>query len=535
MRVRWRLLEQSVIEADYIVIGAGSAGAAVASRLSESGEHEVLLLEAGGPDSEPNIHIPARFSTLFHSEVDWDYVTLPQAGLNGRREYVPRGKVFGGTSSMNAMVYQRGHPSDYDAWAAQGNAGWAYADVLPYFRKMQHQERGASKHHGVDGPINVADLQDPNPLSLAFVEAALELGYQHNADFNDGEQDGFGLYQVTQRRGQRHSAAVGYLRPALRRANLTALPFAQVISLEIADSRCHGVRYLRDGVVHHARVNAEVIVCGGAINSPQLLLLSGIGPADHLADVGIPLVHELPGVGQNLMDHMQAPLAYHCKAPISLVAKDRPDQVRRYEKDKMGLLTSNLGEAGGFVRLNPDTPAPELQFHFGPDWFIRHGFETPAGHGFTILAGLVGTKSVGELRLSSADPLEPPRIDFACLQHDDDVRTLLAGVKLGREIAQASALDKYRGDEFLPGDRVQSDADLVHFIREFATTIYHPAGSCKMGDDDMAVVDSRLRLRGISGLRVADASIMPHIINANTNAPCIMIGEKAADMIFEDR
>ena len=521
-------------EADYIVIGAGSAGAALAHRLSESGRYAVLLLEAGGPDSQADIHVPARFSDLFHSEVDWDYQTVPQPGLNGRREYVPRGKVYGGTSSINAMVYQRGHPSDYDSWAARGNAGWAYQDLLPYFIKMQNQERGASAHHGVGGPINVADLRDPNPLSLAFVAAALEAGYRHNADFNDGEQEGFGLYQVTQREGQRHSAAVGYLRPALKRDNFRALPQAMARRLLFEGKRCVGVSYRHEEQDKSARARREVIVCGGAINSPQLLMLSGLGPSKHLAELGLPLVRDLPGVGQNLMDHMQVPLAYHCRAPVSLVDKESPEQRQLYQRRRMGKLTSNLGEAGGFVRLQADAAAPELQYHFGPDWFIRHGFETPAGHGFTILPGLVKTKSVGQLKLRSSDPRAAPLIDFACLEHEDDVQTLLAGIKLGREIALAPAFDDFRGQEFLPGAHVSEDAELVDYIRDFATTIYHPAGSCKMGSDRLAVVDERLRVHGIAGLRVADASIMPHIINANTNAPCSMIGEKAAAMILED-
>ena len=519
---------------DYIVVGAGSAGCAVASRLSEDGEHSVLLLEAGGPDSEANIHIPARFSDLFHSAVDWDYETLPQPGLNGRREYVPRGKMYGGTSSMNAMVYQRGHPADYDAWAELGADGWAYADLLPFFRKMQHQERGESRHHGVGGPINVADLQDPNPLSRAFVAAALGLGFPANSDFNDGEQEGFGLYQVTQKNGRRHSAAVGYLHPALQRENFKALPFAHATRLLLDGRRCIGVRYIRDGATHEAFAEREVILCGGALNSPQLLLLSGIGPAAELASLDIPVIKDLPGVGKGLMDHIQVPIAYHCKEPVSLVAKDDPAQLQRYEQDKMGLLTSNLGEAGGFVKLDPGARSPELQYHFGPDWFIRHGFETPAGHGFTVLAGLVGTKSSGSLRLASADPLASPLIDFGCLEHDDDVAVLLKGVKLGRQLAESSAFDRYRGDEFLPGSQAQSDAELVHFIREFATTIYHPACSCRMGKDALAVVDERLQVHGMENLRVADASIMPFLINANTNAPCIMIGEKAANQILSE-
>ncbi len=521
-------------EVDYIIIGAGSAGAAVAARLSEDPRATVLLLEAGGPDSDPTIHIPARFSDLFHSRHDWDYETVPQAGLNGRREYVPRGKVYGGTSSMNAMVYQRGHPSDYDGWAALGNRGWAYADVLPYFRKMQHQERGESTQHGLGGPINVADLQDPNPLSQAFVAAALEQGFAHRHDFNAGEQAGFGMYQVTQKGGQRHSSAVGYLRPALQRDNFTALPYAQAMRLCFEGNRCAGVEYWHQGASHVAHARREVIVCGGAINSPQLLLLSGIGPVEQLAKHGIPVRLDLPGVGRGLMDHMQVPVAYHCLAPISLVGKDAPEQQELYDKERIGLLTSNLGESGGFVRLDPNSPAPELQYHFGPDWFLRHGFETPPGHGFTVLAGLVGTKSAGSLTLASADPLEAPLIDFACLSHDDDVRVLLEGVKLGRRIAMSAAFDAWRGDEYLPGAHVTADADLILFIREFATTIYHPACTCKMGNDSLAVVDERLRVHGLQGLRIADASIMPRIINANTNAPCSMIGEKAADMIRED-
>ncbi|MCY3865271.1 MAG: choline dehydrogenase [Chloroflexi bacterium] len=524
-----------MITADYIVVGAGSAGAAVASRLSEDETCSVALLEAGGPDSNPNIRIPARFSDLFHTEDDWDYQTVPQPGLNNRREYVPRGKVLGGTSSMNAMVYQRGHPSDYDGWAARGNEGWAYHDVLPFFRKMQHQERGESAHHGVGGPINVADPQDPNPLSLAFVEAALELGFARNADFNDGDQEGFGVYQVKQKRGQRHSTAAGYLRPALQRENLTAITRAQATRLIIENRQCTGLQYFHDGELKTARAEQEVIICGGAINSPQLLLLSGIGPANQLAEFDIPLVMDLPGVGQNLMDHIQVPLAYHCQKPVSLVGKDAPEQVRRYHEERMGLLTSNLGESGGFVKLNPNAPAPELQYHFGPDWFVRHGFETPAGHGFTILVGLVGAKSAGELKLLSSDPFAPPAIDFACLEEDDDVLVLLEGLRLGRRIAAASPFDPYRGAELLPGAQVTADEELVRFIREFATTIYHPTCSCRMGRDPLAVVDERLRVHGIASLRVADASIMPHIINANTNAPCIMIGEKAAAMIREDR
>jgi choline dehydrogenase len=517
---------------DYIVIGAGSAGCAVAARLSESGRYNVLLLEAGGPDAVQSIHIPAAFPTLFKSEVDWSYETTPQEHARGLRDFVPRGKVLGGSSSINAMIYQRGHASVYDRWEALGNPGWSYADVLPYFKKSENQERGASDAYGVGGPINVADPRDPNPLSLALVLAATQIGLPVTTDFNSGHQEGIGLYQVTQKNGMRCSAAVGYLHPAMERANLTVTLGAHVTRLVFEQSRCVGVTYTKDGQEHTAHAHREIILSGGAINSPQLLMLSGVGPAAHLAELCIPVVKDMPGVGQNLMDHLMVPLSYHCTQPVSLAAAQTEEQLIKFQTEQKGLLTSNVGEAGGFLKLDPNSPAPELQFHFGPSWFLFHGFKNPPGHGFTLLPSLVGTKSVGQLTLRSANPFDAPKIDPNYLAEEDDLKVLVTGMKIARKLLLAPAFDAYRGEEYTPGPDVQTDAELAAFVRGNVQSLYHPVGTCKMGNDRMAVVDHELRVHGIHGLRVVDASIMPQIVNANTNAPSIMIAEKAADIIL---
>ncbi|HEX5504755.1 MAG TPA: choline dehydrogenase [Thermomicrobiales bacterium] len=519
---------------DYIVIGAGSAGCAVAARLSERDDLNVLLLEAGVADEEQNIHVPAAFPYLFKSPLDWNYETAPQEHCHGRADYVPRGKVLGGSSSINAMVYQRGNPADYDGWAALGNEGWSWAEVLPFFKKAQNQERGESEHHGVGGPVNVADLRDPNPLSLAFVQACAERRLPLNDDFNGASQEGFGLYQVTQREGLRCSAAVAYLHPALGRPNLTVATGAHVQRLTFDGARCTGAVYRREGEEQTVEATREVILCGGAINSPHLLLLSGVGPQAQLAEFGIDVVVDLPGVGQHLQDHLMVPVAYHCTEPISLAAATSEAEAAKFGGERRGMLTSNIGEAGGFVRLDSAAPAPELQFHFAPSWFINHGFGNPAEHGFTLAPGVVGTKSAGAVALQSADPAVPPRIDPNYLGDEADLDVLLAGVKLAREILNAPALDPYRGDEYLPGASVQSDEDVREFIREHAQTIYHPVGTCKMGNDAQAVVNARLQVYGVRGLRIADASIMPAIVNANTNNPCIMIGEKCADLLLHE-
>jgi len=516
---------------DYIIIGAGSAGCVLANRLSEDGNNQVLLLEAGAPDKKQEIHIPAAFSKLFQSEVDWNYTTEPQAQVNGREMFWPRGKMLGGSSSINAMIYQRGHPTDYDGWAALGNEEWSWEDMLPYFKKSENQEQGESEFHNVGGPLNVTELQEVNPLSLAFVEAAAQAGYSHNDDFNDGEQEGFGLYQVTQKKGSRFSSAIAYLRPALKRDNLQAETEAQVTRLLIEDGRCVGVEYTQKGQTHQVQANREVLLCGGTINSPQLLLLSGIGPANHLQDMGIEVAMDLPGVGQNLQDHLAIATAWYCKEKISLASAESIGNLVKYLFMKKGMLTSNVGEAGGFVKLDPESPAPELQYHFAPAFFLRHGFDNPEEHGFTIAPTQVKVASKGYIQLKSTDPMDHPEIQPHYLTEEADMQILVDGIKIAREIAHQSAFDTYRGEEYMPGSGVQSDDELREFVRQHTQSLYHPVGTCKMGVDPMAVVNPELEVHGVQGLRVVDASIMPNIVNANTNAPTIAIAEKAAEMI----
>lgn len=520
---------------DYIIIGAGSAGCVLANRLTADGQHRVLLLEAGGPDKKQEIHIPAAFPNLFKTEMDWAYETEPQTHIDGRQLYWPRGKMLGGTSSMNAMIYQRGNPADYDGWAAQGNEEWGWEDVLPYFKKAENNERGANGVHGSGGPLNVADLRLTNPLSKAFVAAGVQAGYPRNDDFNDGVQEGFGPYQVTQKRGARNSTAVAYLKPALKRPNLTTQTEALVTKLNFENGRCTGVTYQQNGQTHTAIADKEVILSGGAINSPQLLLLSGIGPADHLREMGIDVVMDLPGVGQNLQDHLAVMATWHAKQPISLASAESIGNLAKYLLLKKGMLTSNVGESGGFIKINADAPAPDLQYHFAPAFFILHGFESPKSHGFTVGPTLVNVKSKGHIKLKSTDPTAHPEIQPNYLSDDEDMKLLVEGLRIARDIVSQPAFDPYRGEEHLPGKTVQSEEGLRAHVRRYVQTLYHPVGTCKMGVDPMAVVNPQLQVHGVQGLRVVDASIMPTIVNANTNAPTIMIGEKAADLVMATR
>ncbi len=516
---------------DYIVIGAGSAGCVLAARLTDDPNVKVLLLEAGGPDVKRSIHIPAAFTKLFKSPVDWAYETEPQARLNDRKMFWPRGKVLGGSSSINAMIYIRGNGRDYDHWHRLGNTGWSFGDVLPFFKRAEHQERGASQYHGVGGPLNVADRPYTNPLSRRFVEAGPAIGLPCNDDFNGKEQDGVGLYQVTQKRGKRHSAAGAYLKSATARPNLAVHTDARVTRLVLQGSRASEVEYVQGGTTRSARAEREIVLCAGAISSPHLLMLSGIGPANRLEALDIPVAVDLPGVGENLQDHLVLPVAWECRKPISLAGAGNLRNLLIFAALGRGPLTSNLAEAGGFARTTADLEMPDLQFHFVPAYYLNHGFTTPRGHGFTIGPTLIHPKSRGTVRPRSNDPLDPPAIQPNYLADDDDLRVLIAGVRVARKLAQASAFDGTRGLERYPGQSAESDERIAEYVRAMVQTLYHPVGTCKMGNDSMAVVDDRLQVRGVEALRVADASIMPTIVGGNTNAPTIMIAEKCAELI----
>ncbi len=528
---------------DYIVSGAGSAGAAVAARLSESGRYRVLLLEAGPPDTNPWIHIPLGFAkTYVDPRVNWKFESAPHPRLADRQIYVPRGKTLGGTSSINGMVYMRGHPRDYDGWRQQGCVGWDWDNVLPFFKKAQNQARGASAFHGVGGPLNVSDTPERSELAEALIASAGTLGISRTEDFNGPSQDGAGYYQTTTGQSRRWSSAKAYLQPARGRANLVIRPNAQATRILFEGLRAVGIEYQAGTGRRRARAHREVIVSGGAYGSPQLLQLSGVGPADHLREMGVDVVRDMSAVGANLHDHFGIYLMWRCSKAITLndLENSWPRKIMaalRYGLMRDGPMAVNGIRAGVLARSDRSLERPDLQINLlewstkerSKDRVIPHDFP-----GFTLGPVHLAPDGRGSVRLSSPDPLAPPRITFGFLGSEYDMRAMVAGVKLARELAAQPALRAYAVEEIVPGWKAASDADLEQFVRETGVTNHHPTSSCAMGTGTNTVVDPRLKVHGIAGLRIADASIMPAVVSGNTNAPSIMIGEKAAAMILED-
>ena len=528
---------------DFIVTGAGSAGCAAAARLSESGRYRVLLLEAGRRDRHPWIHIPIGYHKLYTHEVyNWKFESEPVAGLNGRTSYQPRGKMLGGTSSLNGMVYMRGTPADYDGWRQRGCEGWDYTSVLPFFRKAEDQERGEDEFHGVGGPLKVSDNRFRSELIDAVIEAAVQAGIPRNQDFNGATQEGVGYYQSTVGNGRRWSAAVAYLRPARQRKNLVVMPNAHATRILIEDGRAVGIEYRSPRGLQTARCRGEVVVSGGVYGSPQLLQLSGLGPADLLGEFSIPVVRDMPGVGKNLHDHFNTYLVWRCPQKITVNDMAMSPALKlkaavQYAVNRSGHLSNAGIYAGALVRTDPRLEQPDLQINMS-GWSamerLRTGLKPHPFSAFTFSPVHLRPDGRGWVRIKSPDPLAPPAIQFNFLASDYDFQALIYGARLSRKIAAQPALKPFVGEEVIPGPQCQSDEQMIEEIRVRGVSNLHPVGTCRMGREVDAVVDPRLRVYGVERLRVADASIMPQVPGGNTNAPSIMIGEKCAAMVLED-
>ena len=516
---------------DYVIVGAGSAGCVLASRLSEDPDVRVLLLEAGPPDTKENVHVPLGYLQLAATDIDWDYHSAPEAECNGRRIQLPRGKVLGGSSSVNAMVYIRGNRRDYDDW---GVPGWSAADLLPYFLKAEDNERGAARWHATGGPLPVSEGRSGNAMSRAFVEAGVEAGLARNEDFNGDEQDGVGLYQVTQRDGMRASAAVAYLHPAMERANLTVLPYMLAERVLFEGTRAVGVQASQLGQPQEFRAEREVILCGGAYNSPQLLMLSGVGPAEHLTMREIEVLLDQPAVGENLSEHAATQLVWTTPEEQSLLLALEPAALQEYEATRTGPFASNLAEAGGFARVGSDAPAPDTQFHFAPVHIVDEGMSDPEAHGVWVSPCLLTPHSRGSVRLASSDPTAKPIVRNEFYSSGDDMQRMIAGLRLTLDICGQTALAPYCVEPFNTPDGDSDDALREHVART-TFAVYHPVGTCRMGEDADAVLDSQLRVNGLESLRVIDASVMPVVPRGNTNAPTIAIAERAADLVRHGR
>jgi choline dehydrogenase-like flavoprotein len=515
---------------DYVIVGAGSAGCVLANRLSADPNVRVALVEAGGPDRKQEIHIPAAFSKLFKTPLDWNFSTDPQKHLADRELYWPRGKMIGGSSSINAMMWVRGHQADYDGWDLPG---WGFDDVLPYFHRIER--RVGSNYggtYGLDGPMWIEELRDPNPLTSAFLTACAESGLQRLHELNEPDNTGFAPTPVTIHKGRRFSAADGYLHPVRRRANLRVITGGLVERVVIEDGRATGIEY-RDGDGNQQRLDAarEVILSAGAIGSPHLLMLSGIGDPDQLAAAGVPLVHASPGVGANLQDHLSAGWIVHTPTEVTMVVAEKPKQVLRYLFTRRGMLASNIAEAVAMIHTEPGMAGPDIELIFAPVPFLDHGFTDPPGHGFTIGVILLQPASTGRVSLTSADPATPVAIDPGYLSDPDDLRRLVKGGQFAREMLRTPALAPHVGQPMRPNQWPEDELQLEQLLRQHAETLYHPVGTARMGSDSDSVVDEQLRVRGVANLRVADASVMPKIIRGHTHAPTMMIAERAADLI----